>query len=113
MNDEKKINNMKPGGFRLHIDIEIPEIKRPFPEVSCTQLDALDTSKKIIDYLIDNFHSAKVLRGLGISEVNYRLGHDMDKQKSNYFKKNANGHVDNKKSKIVIIPPPNVDSEQV
>ena len=37
----------------------------------------------------------------------------MDKQKSNYFKKNANGHVDNKKSKIVIIPPPNVDSEQV
>ena len=107
------MNNMKPGGFRLHIDIEIPEIKRPFPEVSCTQQDALDTSKKIIDYLIDNFHSAKVLRELDISEVNYRLGHDMDKQKSNYFKKNANGHVDNKKSKIVIIPPPNVDREQV
>jgi len=104
---------MKPAGFRLHIDIEIPEIKRPFPEVSCTQQDALDTSKSIIDYLIDNFHSAKVLRGLGISEINYRLGHDMDKQKSNYFKKNANGHVDNKKSKIVITPPPNVDSEQV
>ena len=104
---------MKPAGFRLHIDIEIPEIKRPLPEISCTQQDALDTSKKIIDYLIDNFHSAKVLRGLGISEINYRLGHDMDKQKSNYFKKNANGHVDNKKSKIVIIPPPNVDSEQV
>ena len=40
------MNDMKPGGFRLHIDIEIPEIKRPFPEISCTQQDALDTSKK-------------------------------------------------------------------
>ena len=102
---------MKPPGFRLHIDIEIPQNTKG--NGPCSELDAIATSKKIINYLIDNFHSAKVLRELDISEVNYRLGHDMDKQKSNYFKKNANGHVDNKKSKIVIIPPPNVDSEQV
>ena len=37
----------------------------------------------------------------------------MDKQKSNYFKKNANGHVDNKKSKIVISPEISVDKSEI
>ena len=30
--------------------------------------------------------------------INYRLGHDEDRQKSNYFLVNENGHVNNKKS---------------
>jgi len=102
---------MKPGGFRLHIDIEIPENK--IGEGPCSEQDAIATSKKIINYLIDNYHSAKVLRELNIQNVNYRLGHDMDKQKSNYFKKNANGHVDNKKSKIVISPEISVDKSEI
>ena len=102
---------MKPGGFRLHIDIEIPENK--IGVGPCSEQDAIETSKKIINYLIDNYHSAKVLRGLNIQNVNYRLGHDMDKQKSNYFKKNANGHVDNKKSKIVISPEISVDKSEI
>lgn len=99
---------MKPGGFRLHIDIEIPENKSG--EGPCSEQDAIATSKKIVEYLIDNYHSAKVLRELNIENVSYRLGHDMDKQKSNYFKKNANGHVDNKKSKIVITPLEKLDN---
>ena len=37
-----------------------------------------------------------------IDQINYRLGHDDDRQKSNYFHKNENGHVNNKKSKITI-----------
>jgi hypothetical protein len=34
--------------------------------------------------------------------INYRLGHDDDRQKSNYLDKNENGHVSNKKSKILL-----------
>jgi hypothetical protein len=32
--------------------------------------------------------------------INYRLGNDQDRQKSNYLIKNQNGHVANKKLKI-------------
>jgi len=45
-----------------------------------------------------------------VKEINYRLGHDEDRQKSNYFTKNENGHVNNKKSKIVV--PEVLTSEQ-
>ena len=37
-----------------------------------------------------------------VEEVNYRLGYDEDRQRSNYLIKNENGHVSNKKSKRVI-----------
>ena len=43
---------------------------------------------------------AMVLNAIGVEEINYRLGHDDDRQKSNYFIKNENGHVNNKKSKM-------------
>jgi hypothetical protein len=39
---------------------------------------------------------------MNIDTVNFRLGHDQDRQKSNYFMKNDNGHVNNKKSRIVV-----------
>jgi hypothetical protein len=35
-----------------------------------------------------------------VEQVNYRLGHDEDRQKSNYLLKNENGHVSNKKCHI-------------
>jgi hypothetical protein len=41
---------------------------------------------------------------LGITDINYRLGHDHDRQKSNYMIKNENGHVANKKSRINLLP---------
>ena len=36
----------------------------------------------------------------GVEQVNYRLGHDEDRQKSNYLNKTENGHVTNKKTRL-------------
>ena len=38
-----------------------------------------------------------------IEKASYRLGHDEDRQKSNYLDKNENGHVSNKKTTIDLI----------
>ena len=71
--------------FRLHIDI---------PLVG-SEAEASEISKKIIDLL----EKEKMLT-FGVEQVNYRLGHDEDRQKSNYLLKNENGHVSNKKCHI-------------
>ena len=71
--------------FRLHIDIPLPY----------TEEEAAKMAKNIIASL-----NPDKLDGYCI---NYRLGHDEDRQKSNYLDKNENGHVSNKKSKILFI----------
>ncbi len=71
--------------FRLHIDIPL----------SMTEQDSVSISQKIIDLL----EKEKMLT-FGVEQVNYRLGHDEDRQKSNYLIKNENGHVSNKKCHI-------------
>jgi len=71
--------------FRLHIDIPLPY----------TEEEAIKMTKDIIASL-----NPDKLDGYCI---NYRLGHDEDRQKSNYLDKNENGHVSNKKSKILFI----------
>ena len=89
--------------FRLHIDIQIPG----------SEAEALKISDDILRFAFDNMQSRNLLEMLNIENVNYRLGNDYDRQKSNYFTKNANGHVNNKKSKIVIKTPENpVDSDE-
>ena len=35
-----------------------------------------------------------------IKQLNYRLGHDEDRQRSNYLDKNKNDHVSNKKTRV-------------
>jgi len=40
---------------------------------------------------------------MGFNDINYRLGNDEDRQKSNYMIKNENGHVANKKSRIHLL----------
>jgi hypothetical protein len=72
--------------YRLHIDIPMP-----FGEE-----DAIKKSNMIIEL----FCKTNLISSLGIDHLNYRLGHDDDRQKSNYMMKNENGHVNNKKSKI-------------
>ena len=77
--------------YRLHIDIPVPlpedEALRVAEEIrSCLRSDAL----------LDR------LRQIGVDQINYRLGHDEDRQRSNYFIKNENGHVANKKSRISV-----------
>jgi hypothetical protein len=72
--------------YRLHIDIPL----------SYTEDEAIAISKSIIR-MLDIPH---VMQEKGIEQINYRLGHDEDRQKSNYMLKNDNGHVNNKKCKI-------------
>ena len=70
--------------YRLHIDIPM----------SCTENEAIELS-----------HSVAILISLHLrqpQQINYRLGHDDDRQKSNYLVKNANGHVSNKKCVIIL-----------
>lgn len=73
--------------YRLHIDIPMP----------FNEDEALQKSELIVNYINDIILN----KNIEISEINYRLGHDDDRQRSNYFSKNENGHVNNKKSKIV------------
>ena len=78
--------------FRLHIDIPL----------NMTEENALIASQQILGILAEEESDAFILNAIGIDEINYRLGHDDDRQKSNYFLKDANGHVNNKKSKITV-----------
>ena len=76
--------------YRLHIDIPI----------NGNEEDALKTASEILRFCFDNHIAEKTMRVLGVEVINYRLGHDEDRQKSNYFLKNENGHVNNKKSHL-------------
>jgi hypothetical protein len=72
--------------YRLHIDIPMP----------FTEEEALKASELIVGAI----NNTILIDRCNITEINYRLGHDDDRQKSNYFMKNENGHVNNKKCKI-------------
>ena len=78
--------------YRLHIDIPL----------NMTEEQATIASQQILGLLAEEETDALILNAIGVEEINYRLGHDDDRQKSNYFTKNDNGHVNNKKSKIVV-----------
>ena len=73
--------------FRLHIDIPVSE----------NQQASLQVAQNIINDL-ENVLRANY-QGL---EINFRLGNDQDRQKSNYFKIDENEHVSNKKNSINI-----------
>jgi|TARA_X000001382_G_scaffold73754_1_gene51479 hypothetical protein len=38
-----------------------------------------------------------------VTGMNYRLGNDEDRQKSNYFMKDEEGHVNNKKTRLTFL----------
>jgi hypothetical protein len=78
--------------YRLHIDIPL----------NMGEDEARIASMQILGLLADEETQAVILNAIGVEEINYRLGHDDDRQKSNYLQKNENGHVNNKKSKIVV-----------
>jgi hypothetical protein len=67
-----------------------------------TEEEAVIASQQILGILAEEETDALILNAIGVEEINYRLGHDDDRQKSNYLMKNENGHVNNKKSKIVV-----------
>lgn len=72
--------------YRLHIDIPLP----------VSEEEAL----KISEIIVDSINNSMLIEKTKIEQINYRLGHDDDRQRSNYFLKDANGHVNNKKSTI-------------
>jgi len=74
-------------GFRLHIDVPL----------TCGEAEAVAKAKEIMDML----NSKDKMTGLGVDQINYRLGHDEDRQKSNYLIKTPSGHINNKKCKIL------------
>jgi hypothetical protein len=41
-------------------------------------------------------------KSVNIEQINYRLGHDEDRQKSNYLMMDDNGHCSTKKTKVRI-----------
>jgi hypothetical protein len=77
-------------GYRLHIDI-------PFDAMDT--IEAQQTAKSILTSLglIDPSDSS--LSGTGL-EVNYRLGHDDDRQRSNYLDLDEKGHCSHRKTRI-------------
>jgi len=77
--------------FRLHIDIPL----------NTDEATAASLSETLIAALVSNI--SPVLNGNVLTEVNYRLGHDDDRQKSNYLIKTESGHVANKKSRVTLI----------
>ena len=77
--------------FRLHMD---------FP-LTTNETDCLAATNKLIEFFSQN---KDALIDMGFTDINFRLGNDEDRQKSNYLIKNENGHVANKKSRIHLLP---------
>ncbi len=74
--------------YRLHIDI---------PVEACTVEEAQEKTKQILSELC--IHESMRLSHL-TEEVNFRLGHDDDRQRSNYLEIDPRGHCSSKKTKI-------------
>ena len=77
--------------YRLHIDIPL----------DVSEEEAIRISENIMNLLFLSESTKSEIHNLGVTQINYRLGHDNDRQRSNYFMKNENGHVNNKKSKVI------------
>ncbi len=81
--------------YRLHIDIPL----------GSDEETAISAAKSLMEWNftdIDAKDRITRLTGGKVEQVNYRLGHDEDRQKSNHLDKNENGHISNKKFRIDI-----------
>ncbi len=78
--------------FRLFIDIPISAINTEH---------AVEQAQALVNRMILCDEMQQHLKSSNIEQVNYRLGHDEDRQKSNYLIMNENGHCSTKKSKVV------------
>jgi len=78
--------------YRLHIDIPL----------GTDENAAVYKSKLLVQEFLSSHRDSlgHLNEKYDIEELNYRLGRDEDRQKSNYLDKNENGHVSNKKCKI-------------
>jgi hypothetical protein len=75
--------------YRLHIDIPVGEDEEKAIEICQQMISTISTHVRTRSQITPE-----------IEGINYRLGHDDDRQKSNYLSKNENGHVSNKKIRL-------------
>jgi hypothetical protein len=75
--------------YRLHIDIPL----------GSNEEDAIHIASQMISTLSTHVRNRSKIDSC-IEGLNYRLGHDDDRQKSNYLLKNEEGHVNNKKIRL-------------
>lgn len=78
--------------YRLHIDIPIEGSREKATAISNLFITWFLKDKDVADKMLAIVPEIK--------EINIRLGHDEDRQKSNYLLVNENGHVNNKKMRI-------------
>jgi len=78
--------------FRLHIDIPL----------GCDEHEAIKMAKSLMHWHFSDSEATEKIINLAKTarQINYRLGHDEDRQKSNYLQKTDNGHVTNKKCRL-------------
>ena len=79
--------------FRLFIDIPISAINTEH---------AVEQAQALVNKMILGDDMQKHFKSVNIEQINYRLGHDEDRQKSNYFMIDDRGHCSTKKTKVTI-----------
>jgi hypothetical protein len=79
--------------YRLFID---------YPISASSTEEAVSIAKKIIEQIITDDSSKNSLMEIGIDQLNYRLGHDEDRQNRNYFVITDSGHASTKKTKVLL-----------
>ena len=79
--------------YRFHLDIELGSDEDRAIELSKQFLETLEHAEDDMGLFYD-------VSCLDPVKISYRLGHDDDRQKSNYLMKNEEGHVNNKKIRL-------------
>ena len=79
--------------YRFHLDIELGGDEDRAIELSKQFLETLEHAEDDMGLFYD-------VSCLDPVKISYRLGHDDDRQKSNYLDINENGHCSNKKLRI-------------
>ncbi len=88
--------------YRLFIDIPISAVNTE---------EAVQRAQHLVNALLLSDDARVDLDAVGIEQINYRLGHDEDRQKSNYFIIDDKGHCSNKKCKINFTVDKPIDAE--
>jgi|TARA_R100000008_G_scaffold81072_1_gene63993 hypothetical protein len=77
--------------FRLHIDIPL----------GVDEEEAIRKANYFMNFCFSDVDAKeRMTKTFDIDQINYRLGHDEDRQKSNYLQKTDSGHVTNKKCRL-------------
>tara|TARA_R110002167_G_scaffold26652_3_gene91672 strand:- start:35 stop:304 length:270 start_codon:yes stop_codon:yes gene_type:complete len=79
--------------YRMHIDIPLGMDQEKAIRLANEFISTLGSAQNEMGLFCGG-------HGLDPIQINYRLGHDDDRQKSNYLNMDAEGHVNNKKTRL-------------